>query len=62
MEKDFISSELDKKLDLIFAEDSAKLLKNVREHLQRQNMQPVSLNIVREHNSFCAVVVGEVIS
>lgn len=62
MEKDFISSELDKKLDLIFAENPAKLLVNVRQHLQKQNMHPVSLNIVKEHNSFCAVVVGEVIS
>ncbi len=60
MEEDFISKSINKKLDLIFAENPAKLLMNIRTHLEDQNMQPVSLNIVREHNSFCAVIVGEV--
>ena len=59
MESDFISTELSKKLDFIFAEDPCTLLLNIRTHLENENMHPTSLKIVKEHNSFCAVIVGE---
>lgn len=49
----------DRRIDLIFAEDPQKLLANVKKHLEKENMQPLSLNIVKEHNNFCALVVGE---
>ncbi len=54
-----LSKELDKTLDLIFGEDPGKLLRNIRTHLENEHLHPVSLNIVKEHNNFCAVVVGE---
>ena len=61
MDKDFLNTELDKTLDLIFAEDPSKLLMNVRTHIANENICPVSLKIVKEYNNFCAVLVGEVI-
>ena len=61
MDNDFLSTELDKTVDLIFAEDPGKLLINIRTHLENENIHPTSLNIVTECNTFCAVVVGEVI-
>ncbi len=61
MNNDFLNTELDKTLDLIFAEDPSKLLMNVRTHIENENIHPISLKIVKEHNNFCAVVVGEVI-
>ena len=60
MENDFLSTKPDKKLDLIFAEDPGKLLMNIKTHLENENMHPISLKIVKEHNNFCALVVGEV--
>lgn len=47
------------KLDLIFAEDPGKLLLNVRNYLENEKLKPVSLNIVKECNNFCALIVGE---
>ena len=61
MDNDFLSTEIDKTLDLIFAEDPGKLLMNVKTHLEKENIHPTSLKIVKECNNFCAVVVGEVI-
>lgn len=49
----------DTKLDLVFAKDAGELLVNVRSHLEKQDLSPVSLNIIREHNNFCAVVTGK---
>jgi hypothetical protein len=60
MENEFLSREINKKLDLIFAEDPGKLLMNIRTHIEKENIRPTSLNIVREHNNFCAVITGEV--
>ena len=59
MEKEFLTSEIDKTLDLIFGEDPGKLLMNIRTHLEKEHLHPVSLKIVKEHNNFCAIVVGE---
>lgn len=50
---------VNKKIDLIFAENPEDLLINVRSHLKKENLDPLSLNIIKEHNSFCALVVGE---
>ena len=61
MDNDFLSADIDKTLDLIFAADPSELLINIRTHLENENIHPTSLNIVRECNNFCAVVVGEVI-
>ena len=60
MDNDFLSTKTDKKLDLIFAEDPGKLLMNIKTHLENENMHPVSLKIVKEHNNFCALIIGEV--
>ena len=60
MDNDFLNTGLDKTLDLIFGEDPGKLLMNVKTHLEKEHLHPVSLKIVKEHNNFCAVVVGEV--
>ena len=61
MDKDFLSADIDKTLDLIFAKDPGELLMNVKTHLEKEHIHPVSLNIVKECNNFCAVVTGEVI-
>ena len=47
------------KLDLIFGEDAKSLLINVKSHLEKGGLEPISLNITREHNNFCAVVIGK---
>ena len=60
MDNDFLTSEIDKTLDLIFAEDPGQLLMNVKTHLEKENIHPTSLNIVKECNKFCAVVTGEI--
>ena len=60
MEKEFLTSEIDKTLDLIFAEDPSSLLMNIKTHLEKEHLHPVSLKIIKEHNNFCAVLVGEV--
>ena len=60
MDKDFLSADIDKTLDLIFAKDPGELLMNVKIHLEKEHIHPVSLNIVKECNNFCAVVAGEV--
>ncbi len=60
MDNDFLSKEIDKTLDLIFGEDPGKLLMNIRTHLEKEHLHPVSLKIIKEHNNFCAVLVGEV--
>ena len=60
MDNDFLSTKFDKTLDLIFAKDPGKLLMDVRTHIENENIHPLSLKIVKEHNNFCAVVVGEV--
>ncbi len=60
MDSDFLTKGLHKKLDLIFAEDPSKLLLNIKTHLENENMHPISLKIIKEHNSFCALIVGEV--
>ena len=52
---------MDKKIDLVFAEDPKDLLENVRSHLEKEHLKPVSMNIVKEHNNFCALIVGEII-
>lgn len=57
MDKDL---ELDRTLDLIFAKDPGNLLMNIKAHIENENIHPLSLNIVKECNNFCAVVVGEV--
>ena len=54
-----IFKKANKKLDLIFAESPEKLLINIKTHLEKESLQPVSLDIIREHNKFCAVIVGE---
>ena len=61
MDNDFLSTELDKTLDLIFAKDPGELLMNVKTHLEKEHIYPTALNIVKECNNFCAVVVGEVV-
>ena len=58
MSNDFLS-KTNKKVDLVFAEDPEKLLINIRSQLEKESRDPVSLNIVKEHNSFCALVVSE---
>lgn len=58
MKDDFLHTKLDKKLDLVFAEDPGKLLMNIKTHLENENMHPVSLKIIKEHNNFCAVITG----
>lgn len=60
-EKEKRKKKMDKKLDIIFAEDSKDLLENVRSHLEKEHLKPISLNIVKEHNNFCALIVGELI-
>lgn len=50
---------MDKKLDFIFAEDPSKLLIDIRSHLKQENLEPLSLDIIKEHNNFCAVVVSK---
>ena len=50
---------MDKKLDLIFSEDPGKLLLDVRSHLEKEKREPLSLNVVKEHNNFCALVVSK---
>ena len=60
MENNFLTT-VDKTLDLIFAEDPSKLLVNIKTHIEKENIHPVSLKIVKEHNNFCALVVGETI-
>ena len=52
---------MDKKIDLVFAEDPKDLLENVRSHLEKEHLKPISMNIVKEHNNFCALIVGEII-
>ncbi len=47
------------KLDLITAETPGELLSNVKSHLEKEKLKPVSMNVVKEHNSFCALVVSE---
>lgn len=47
------------RLELIFSENPSNLLVDVRSHLEKENLKPVSMNILKEHNNFCAVVVGE---
>ena len=46
------------KVDLIFAKEPDELLINIRSHLEKENLSPASLNIVKECNNFCAIVVG----
>lgn len=50
---------MDKKLDLIFSEDPGKLLLDVRSHLEKEKREPLSLNVVKECNNFCALVVSK---
>ena len=50
---------MERELDIIFADSPDKLLKNVRTKLKSGNLEPVSLDIVREFNNFCAVVVSK---
>ena len=52
-------NKADKKIDLIFASDPKSLLERVRSYLERGSLRPLSMNIVRECNSFCALVVTE---
>ncbi len=56
----FLSKEINKTLDLIFAEDPGKLLTNIRTHIEKEHLYPVSLKIIKEHNNFCAIVIGEI--
>lgn len=51
--------EMDKTLDILFAKNPEDLLITVRSHLDKKNLNPVKLNIIKELNNFCAVVVGE---
>ena len=60
MGKNFPSAELDKTLDLIFGEDPGKLLINIKTHIAKENIHPVSLKIVKELNNFCALLIGEI--
>lgn len=48
-----------KQIDLIFAQSPEDLLINVRSHLEKEKLEPLSLNIIKEFNNFCALVVGE---
>ncbi len=50
---------MDKKIELIFAEDPKDLLENVRTHLDKEHLKPISMDIFKECNNFCALVVGE---
>ena len=50
---------MDKTINLIFSREPGELLNNVKRYLGRENLKPVSLNIVREYNNFCALVTGE---
>jgi len=50
---------MNEKIDLIFSDDPGKLLIDVRTHLQKENLNPVSLNIIKECNNFCALVVSK---
>ena len=50
---------MERELDIIFADSPDKLLKNVRTKLKSGNLEPISLDIVREFNNFCAVVVSK---
>ena len=47
------------KVNFIFAEDPAELLINIRSHLKKENLDPVSLSIAKDHNNFCAKVIGK---
>lgn len=51
--------EFDNELDFIFAKEPSELLMNVRSHLKKENLEPVSMNVIREHNNFCAIVIGK---
>ena len=50
---------MEEKVDLVFAKEPDQLLINVKSHLEKENLSPVSLNIVKECNNFCAIVVGK---
>jgi hypothetical protein len=58
--ENYISSS--QKLDLVFGEDAKSLLVNVRSHLEKERLEPISLNITREHNNFCAIIIGKPIN
>ena len=51
--------KVNKQIDLIFASNPGDLLINVRSHLEKEKLEPLSLNIIKECNNFCALVVGE---
>lgn len=54
-----MDKKTDKKIDLIFSEDPGKLLIDVKSHLEKENLHPISLNVVKEHNNFCAIVTSK---
>lgn len=54
-----MQNSLDNKLDLVFARTPGELLDNVKNYLERENLKPISMNVVKECNNFCAVVTGE---
>ena len=48
-----------KQLDLIIGPTPGDLLSNVKSHLEKENLKPISMNVVKECNSFCAVLTSE---
>ena len=58
-EDKIMQSTVDKNLDLVFARTPGELLDNVKNYLEKRNLKPVSMNVIKECNNFCAVLTSE---
>ena len=54
-----MNTNLEKNLDMVFARTPGELLDNVKSYLEKRNLKPISMNVIKECNSFCAVVTSE---